>query len=1011
MKRTENLGNKFNNIVGSVLVTIFLSVLFISCDNFLSGSYLKDIINSAIEYQNAESFKVKFIGENGKISPAGNVEYKVTDKTELIFSPDDEYDFVKWTILDGKTEKPLKEEEWEKIISIEDLYAPETTVKFLNNQEIIIKSVCALRPSVISKTPQTQANGVFRSVRVWIMFDMEMDESSIYYSEKECTELKNNGYTLIEDTDSSEKRKGKCYGYWDGEHGDSIVYKNISITNKKTGENLLECFGAPYFDSDINDVLVIPTKKRFDKATNKNESLAPSSGTYVFVELNKNFSYKEKNYKENENKFVTMKGSEKWSYLVNGNADITAPSWTKLEISGKNKENSSRKLEQYSVPSNETEYLSTYIKDNKISVNAVISDGESGPSKIRVKYKRIKNEKNQNVIENSNEVILYPVLNGNDGTVNETIDCETWSDGIYELSFIAEDENGNESVYTPPASSEIETTYILKNNMSPALTIEENRNSLTAAEISVTNDVTSDFYESASVTAKNVDDESAAPITESVTGSSVNIAGLKGFKHYQYTYEVRDIFGRTYSIESSVDRKAPEEPTTYTVPFYKIEETTVEDKDGQVIVYWKTPSDADVIRIGYEEYGKSKVAPEIEISDNVAGGMSRSIPLYRNGKRYTFDIYAVDFSGNVSEPYSVSTKNYINSKGNVVFNNEEITYTSLAPVLTETTIFNTISKPSYARGDYRGAFTDARGENVTLDPYEMGNYLVTNCLYNKVAGESLNGLTSNERWPICGTTYYHAVVFCNKLSIALGFKPCYSFGSHTVDEAYSWNFWKVNGRDMDLDNAFKDLKCDFGANGFRLPTELEWECCARGADETKWEWKNCYAAKTDAVWGYYYKNGGVECKKSTGGIDYLNSLPSSTTSSIIYIDNWLDYICPTDRSSAYNVGSYTPTSTGQYDMSGLLWEWCWDTYQDITSGSSIYGKVNYSEGKVQGNLKTSSYDAVRADRIIKGGYYHDTNTTNFMVFYRNHVTPHTDRPKEVGWTQAGFRLCRTRTIE
>lgn len=445
-------------------------MLFISCDNFLSGSYLKDIINSAIEYQNAESFKVKFIGENGKISPAGNVEYKVTDKTELIFSPDDEYDFVKWTILDSKTEKPLKEEEWEKIISIEDLYAPETTVKFLNNQEIIIKSVCALRPSVISKTPQTQANGVFRSVRVWIMFDMEMDESSIYYSEKECTELENNGYTLIKDTDSSEKRNGKCYGYWDGEHGDSIVYKNISITNKKTGENLLECFGAPYFDSDINDVLVIPTKKRVDETTQKNESLAPSSGTYVFVELNKNFSYKEKNYKENENKFVTMKGTEKWSYLVNGNSDVTASSWTKLEISGKNKENSSRKLDKHSVPSNKTEYLSTYIKDNKISVNAVISDGESGPSKIRVKYKRIKNENNQNVTENSNEVILYPVLNGNDGTVNETIDCETWSDGIYELSFIAEDENGNESVYTH-ASSEIETTYILKNNMSPALTV------------------------------------------------------------------------------------------------------------------------------------------------------------------------------------------------------------------------------------------------------------------------------------------------------------------------------------------------------------------------------------------------------------------------------------------------------------------------------------------------------------------------------------------------------------
>ncbi|MCQ2576503.1 MAG: formylglycine-generating enzyme family protein, partial [Treponema sp.] len=339
---------------------------------------------------------------------------------------------------------------------------------------------------------------------------------------------------------------------------------------------------------------------------------------------------------------------------------------------------------------------------------------------------------------------------------------------------------------------------------------------------------------------------------------------------------------------------------------------------------------------------------------------------------------------------------------------EEITYTSLAPVLTETTTFHTISLPSYCKtSDYRGAFTDARGSSITLDAYEMGKYLVTNRLYNLVSGESLGGLSSDPGWPICSISYYHAVVFCNKLSIALGFKPCYSFGSHTVDEAYSWGYWAVNGRDMNLDNAFKDLKCDFGANGFRLPTELEWECCARGADETKWEWKNCYAAKTDAVWHYYYKNGDDECKKSEKGTDYLNSLSSSQKDTIYYVDNWLDLVCSFKRDDAYDVGLFKPTSTGQYDMSGLLWEWCWDTYQDIKSGSSIYGKVNYSNGKVQGNIKTSSYDAVRANRVIKGGYYHDSEPRNFMVFYRNNVTPVANDARYTDWGQAGFRLCRT----
>ncbi len=445
------------NTIFTITTLILLSTIFTACNNFLTGSELKHDIDAAINYKTSEPFRVRFVDNNGKISPSGIIEYKPTDKIPLRFSADDEYEFVKWEILDYSSLKPLTEQELKEIIDMDsfDLYESETSVKFLKNRDITINPVCAIRPSVLSKTPQTQPNGIFRSVRIWVMFDKCMDEASIYYSSNESRELENKGFVLLKDSNSSAARNGKCYGYWDGINKDSIIYKNISIKNKKTGENLLSCFDAPYFDSEINDVLIIPTKKEYNESLRKYESLAPSSGTYVMVELDKNFGYK-----EGENKFVSMKGTEKWSYLVNGNADITPPSWTSLSIKGKDKTSESRELKQHNLPSNETEYLATYIKDSKIQVDAVISDGESGPSKIRLNYRRVKDMTNNHVEEATSELILYPKIDGNEGKINETVDCESWADGIYELKFIAEDENGNENIYTP--DGENERNYIIK---------------------------------------------------------------------------------------------------------------------------------------------------------------------------------------------------------------------------------------------------------------------------------------------------------------------------------------------------------------------------------------------------------------------------------------------------------------------------------------------------------------------------------------------------------------------
>jgi sulfatase modifying factor 1 len=122
--------------------------------------------------------------------------------------------------------------------------------------------------------------------------------------------------------------------------------------------------------------------------------------------------------------------------------------------------------------------------------------------------------------------------------------------------------------------------------------------------------------------------------------------------------------------------------------------------------------------------------------------------------------------------------------------------------------------------------------------------------------------------PVINVTWYDAVAYCNWLSQKEGLTPCYS-GSGKV------------------------MKCDFSANGYRLPTEAEWEYAARGGQLSH----GClYAGSDDPDEVAWYAG--------TSG----------------------DQIHP--------VGQKQPNELGLYDMCGNLFEWCWDWYGEDYYGSS-----------------------------------------------------------------------------
>ena len=260
----------------------------------------------------------------------------------------------------------------------------------------------------------------------------------------------------------------------------------------------------------------------------------------------------------------------------------------------------------------------------------------------------------------------------------------------------------------------------------------------------------------------------------------------------------------------------------------------------------------------------------------------------------------------------------------------------------------TMGSPSSEQGRHR----DESLHRVTVNAFYIGKYQVTQAEYEAVMGTNPSYF-KGASLPVENVTWYNAAEYCNKLSQMEGLTPAY-----TIDKGR-----KDANNKNDNDDVKWIVTRNPDANGYRLPTEAEWEYACRAGTTTRFWSGNDEASLAD--------------KANVADLSAKEKYPEWTewASSGVNIRDGYAETSP--------VGVFAPNQWGLYDMHGNVWEWCWDWYGEYRGGAQVN-----PTGAVSGSY-----------RVLRGGSWFNL-AADVRSAFRNSYNP-SDK-----YINIGFRLVR-----